>query len=226
MTWIAPKCEYSTWLYTIHILMMHPTAMMHQNNACYWIVFVKRRRKNPPSSNWTATEKKNMVFDPFHGCTLHLKTIQNTVCTVYSNNLILNNPCCIKWAYLEFALFHSPIYADSWRRLWKFTWSDALPSSILFHFIAICAGVCVLHLFLLTSNYDHSTQKTFRSIFDSKWTDFPANWQLNFKVFAKVLVRTSETWLRFWICKFARKFSEDDLIMEVCAQRNRKTIHF
>lgn len=83
---------------------------------------------------------------------LYLKTIQNTVCTVYSNNLILNNPCCIKWAYLEFALFHSPIYADSWRRLWKFTWSDALPSSILFHFIAICAAsgggcVCVFYIY-------------------------------------------------------------------------------
>lgn len=78
---------------------------------------------------------------------LHLKTIQNTVCTVYSNNLILNNPCCIKWAYLEFALFHSPIYANSWRRFRKFTWSDALPSSILFNFIAICAGVCFTFIF-------------------------------------------------------------------------------
>lgn len=78
---------------------------------------------------------------------LYLKTIQNTVCTVYSNNLILNNPCCIKWAYLEFALFHSPIYANSWRRFRKFTWSDALPSSILFNFIAICAGVCFTFIF-------------------------------------------------------------------------------
>lgn len=49
---------------------------------------------------------------------------------------------------------------------------------------------------------------------------------LIFKVFAKVLVCTSENWLRFWICKFTRKFSADDLIMKVCAQRNRKTIHF
>lgn len=125
---------------------MHPTAMMHQNNACYWIVSVKRK-KNPPSSNWTASEEKKWRLIRFMDA-LHLKTILNTFCTFYSNNLILNNPYCIKWAYLEFALFHSPLYADSWRRLWKFTWSDALPSSILFNFIAICAGVVVCFTFI------------------------------------------------------------------------------
>lgn len=47
---------------------------------------------------WWRWSRKNILF---YCCTLSMQTAG------YSNNLILNNPYCIKWAYLQYAHFHS-----------------------------------------------------------------------------------------------------------------------